>query len=684
MAAGRETISLSFQADLGDLKRQLATMPGVTKKEAAAMVRELNTGFKQAERAAAKAAKANRRQFKRMADGAAMAATAIVGVAGSVVALSQAFADLQNELADASARTGVAVETLAGLRLAAEGSGLEFSKLEAGLNRLPKSMADAARGTGAAARAFDTLGVSVVKADGSLRESDAVLVDTFEALSAIENPAEKAALAIDLLGQRAGPAFIQSGAIDNLDAFVSLATEFGVDVGPKAAASAAEFQRQMATLKTVSQGALFDFVDSLGGPGGINGLMELSIRAVIVLGEVASGVFQTIGEQIQNFAGPLAEVAYSLSQGDIAGAFKSLQRNQEEILAGAAGAFAPVAVYRLGAAALDDMASGAAKADKAIALLNKTMAGGAQRPQGAPQEAAGAPGAVTAAGASTAQTDKAIADLERLRKAQAKASEARLSERAKIELAYVREREVLIAAFDAGAELDAIDAATAASQAERRISLANLEQQLHDERLERMRQEAAEAAALSRQTVSATADAMGSLSMLAGTAATAMAEAGTKGAAKNARIMFGVSKSLAAAMIPLRLAEALMTAAAQPPPINGLMAATAVATAAAQGISIASAKPPTFDRGGIVNAGTGDQIAAAVLPGEAILSREAVAGIGAQGVDALNDGRGMGGPTVVQMVYRHRIFDEFIQDNMSAPTPLGQAVRGDSVTGRRS
>ena len=64
MAAGRETISLSFQAELGDLKRQLGTLPGVTKKEAAEMVRELNTGFKQAERAAAKAAKANRRQFR--------------------------------------------------------------------------------------------------------------------------------------------------------------------------------------------------------------------------------------------------------------------------------------------------------------------------------------------------------------------------------------------------------------------------------------------------------------------------------------------------------------------------------------------------------------------------------------------------------------------------------------------
>lgn len=140
MAAGRETISLSFQADLGDLKKQLASMQGVTKKEAAAMVRELNTGFKQAERAAAKAARANRKQFKQMANSAKLAGAAIVGVAGSVVALSQAFADLQNELADASARTGVAVETLAGLRLAAEGSGLEFRNLEAGLNKLPKSI----------------------------------------------------------------------------------------------------------------------------------------------------------------------------------------------------------------------------------------------------------------------------------------------------------------------------------------------------------------------------------------------------------------------------------------------------------------------------------------------------------------------------------------------------------------
>ena len=72
----------------------------------------------------------------------------------------------------------------------------------------------------------------------------------------------------------------------------------------------------------------------------------------------------------------------------------------------------------------------------------------------------------------------------------------------------------------------------------------------------------------------------------------------------------------------------------------------------------------------------------ATLPGEAVLSREAVGRIGEHGVNALNRGGG-GGPTVVQMVYRHRIFDEFVADNMAAPTPLGRAVRGDRVTGRR-
>jgi hypothetical protein len=681
MAAGRETISLSFQAELGDLKRQLGQLDGITKKEAAAMVKELNVGFKQAERAAAKAAKANKRQFKDMADSAAMAGAAIVGVAGSVVALSQAFADLQNDLIDTSAKTGVAVDTLAGLRLAAEGSGLEFSALGEGLKALPKRMSDAARGTGEAAAAFKELGIAVVDTDGNLRTADEVLRETLSAIGDIEDPTERAALAIRALGESAGPAFIQSGAIDNLDAFVGLATEFGVDVGPKAAQSAADFQRSIALLKTVGIGELQDLVNAIGGEGGMSDVLEAATVSVVFLGNVFAGVLSQISENVgEVISGPIRALSMALEGEPVEAARIFADTIDDTLIALASG----VTGYTL-AKGLAEGYEDAIKAVDSLRAKTAALQGGApQRVRGVPGAAAeGDAGAPTVADGTEA-TDAAIRDLERLQAAQRKASEDRLSERAKIQLQFEREIETIALAMEAGADLDEAQAAINVAQTERLIALAELEKQLHKEKMERMREEAEAALAKQQQIISTTAEAFDSLSSLAGTAATAMAEAGGQGAKKNAATLFAFSKALALATIPLKLAEGLVTAASLPPPLNVIQAASVASTAAAQTIAVASAKPPTFDRGGIINAGTGDQVAAAVLPGEAILSREAVANIGEGGVNALNSGRGAGGPMVVQMVYRHRVFDEFVQDNISAPTPLGSALRGDRVTGRRS
>ena len=93
----------------------------------------------------------------------ALAAGAAVGV------LIKALADSKNELIDTATRTGLTTQTIAGLRLAAEGSGLQLSALATGLQQLPKRMSDFARGTGEAKIAFEQLGVSVTNADGSQR-----------------------------------------------------------------------------------------------------------------------------------------------------------------------------------------------------------------------------------------------------------------------------------------------------------------------------------------------------------------------------------------------------------------------------------------------------------------------------------------------------------------------------------
>ena len=157
----RESVSLTFSADLAKLQQQLSKIPNMTEKEARIAVKSLERQYGRAEKAAKRAAKSSKKQFTGIVKAAAALdiADRIASVASAVVDLGQKFADLNNQLSDASARTGASVEMLNGLKLAAEGSGLSFEVLEKGVGKLPKAMADAARGSGAAARAFDELGV---------------------------------------------------------------------------------------------------------------------------------------------------------------------------------------------------------------------------------------------------------------------------------------------------------------------------------------------------------------------------------------------------------------------------------------------------------------------------------------------------------------------------------------------
>lgn len=62
----RETEFISFKADMSDLRTELAKLPGMTDKEARAMVRSLERQMKKAEKAAQKAAKKTKTSFDQM------------------------------------------------------------------------------------------------------------------------------------------------------------------------------------------------------------------------------------------------------------------------------------------------------------------------------------------------------------------------------------------------------------------------------------------------------------------------------------------------------------------------------------------------------------------------------------------------------------------------------------------
>ena len=216
---------------------------------------------------AGKAAKQAGEGFKISGKSMLMLGTAALGVAAGLGKMIKGLTDSRNELADTATKTGLTTATIAGLRLAAEGSGLELANLATGLVQLPKRMDDVARGTGEAKIAFEQLGISVLDANGDLRSSDAVLKESLVSLMNVEGATKQSALATQLFGE-AGTGLLQALSGTELDEFVKRAEKFGVSVGPNAAKAAGDLQRELANFGLVSEKAMENLLASLGGKSG--------------------------------------------------------------------------------------------------------------------------------------------------------------------------------------------------------------------------------------------------------------------------------------------------------------------------------------------------------------------------------------------------------------------------------
>jgi len=308
-----QDIRLSISANLAAYQRELSKMPGITDKQATrsalAMQRELVKAEVNAAKAATVAGKQAAKGFSGAFSGITLAITPtdILRASTAIVELGQRFADLRNQVADASARTGVATKTLAGLRLAAEGSGLAFENLEAGLNVLPKRLGDARKGSGEAAKALTELGLTQEDLTGKYADNDAALKEIVNRLQSVEDPSKRAELAVGAFGE-AGGKMLQALGGTELDLFIAKADQWGVDTGPAATAAAGDFQRSMADLGLIVSGAASGVSDYL--------LVGQSLEALNV------GLVMTIAALSQEWEqlGVKVTAASMALQGDISGA----------------------------------------------------------------------------------------------------------------------------------------------------------------------------------------------------------------------------------------------------------------------------------------------------------------------------------------------------------------------------
>jgi hypothetical protein len=295
-------VPLTLKAELSDLRKEMAKIPGITEEEAKKMAGKLKKSFDQAAKdsrkltskikrdrlkagqAIVKSTKAAAAASKKAAEEAAEAQTkaaeessqawkdfgakavATFLAAGlAAIALTQDVADSRNAIVDLSARTDVATGTLEGMKLALAGSGRGLEDLNEIINPLVGQLAQLRAGSTAVEDKFNNLGISVRDASGDFADNDTILKRVVKTMQAAEDGSDKTAIAVGALGEGGGKLNEVFGDTA-LEAYIAQAAQFPI-VGDGAAASAAAWQRSMADLSLVMDSSLASTSDFLNvGP----------------------------------------------------------------------------------------------------------------------------------------------------------------------------------------------------------------------------------------------------------------------------------------------------------------------------------------------------------------------------------------------------------------------------------
>ncbi|MDR2582781.1 MAG: hypothetical protein LBC75_04800 [Fibromonadaceae bacterium] len=100
-----------------------------------------------------------------------------------------------------SQNIGIAADSVLGLRHAAELSGVGAEAMDKNLAKLSKTISDAASGSKQASDAFGKMGINVKNADGTVKNSEKVLMEMADAFQKLPDGAQKATLAMDVFGK---------------------------------------------------------------------------------------------------------------------------------------------------------------------------------------------------------------------------------------------------------------------------------------------------------------------------------------------------------------------------------------------------------------------------------------------------------------------------------------------------
>lgn len=256
--------------------------------------------------------------------------------------------DAAGALADLSQKTGVSAETLSGFEYAAKMSGTTIDGIAKGLNKLAVNMYETSNGTGDARNAFAALGISVTDAEGKLKGTDAVMGEIADQFAAMDNGAQKTALAVKLFGKSGVelvPLLNEGSA--GIQKMRDRAEELGLVISDETASAMEALGDKFDTVGMASQGTARQlaadltpaltsvadlFLDSTHKGGFLTtamGLLGDSIRGLISIGYGAAAVFEPLGTAI----GALLAASAAGLTGNFDGGLEILRQNEADVAA---------------------------------------------------------------------------------------------------------------------------------------------------------------------------------------------------------------------------------------------------------------------------------------------------------------------------------------------------------------
>lgn len=207
--------------------------------------------------------------------------------------------ELGDEIDKESQKLGLSAEKYQELSYAMEMSGASIDNVKKGIMQINTALAGVENGVEGASEQFDALGVSLTNADGSLKSSEDVLLESIDALASMEDVTQRNALAQDIFGKsytELAP-LLNTGA-EGIKDLMSEAEEYGMVMSNDVVSASADFDDSLTRMQGTIQGVKNNMVGQLlpSITTVINGFSSLANGSTGASAMIKVGIYQMIDE----------------------------------------------------------------------------------------------------------------------------------------------------------------------------------------------------------------------------------------------------------------------------------------------------------------------------------------------------------------------------------------------------